>query len=150
MTGKVIQRWEKTSKALNSSETLASLWQITASSKTTVSHAYFRYRKPDCPLPGRWLNVPVKFPILRTGQTVAGQTYFTQRAKSSSGCKGTCQLIPSGTEAVASIESPDLWLQSLPYLPRIGILTGIFSQYSEYRSSIRWLSFREQPKLLSR
>jgi len=31
---------------------------------------------------------------------------------------------------------------------RIGILTGIFSQYSEYRSSIRWLLFREQPKYL--
>ncbi len=45
---------------------------------------------------------------------MAGQTYFTQRAKSPSGCKGTCQRIPSGTEAVASIESPDLWLQSLP------------------------------------
>ena len=45
---------------------------------------------------------------------MAGQTYFTQGAKSSRGCLGTCQRIPSGTEADASIESPDLWLQSLP------------------------------------
>ena len=45
---------------------------------------------------------------------MAGQTYFTQGAKSSSGCKGSCQRIPSGAEAIASIESPDLWLQSLP------------------------------------
>jgi hypothetical protein len=30
---------------------------------------------------------------------VVGQTYFTQGAKSSSGCKGTCQLIPPGTKA---------------------------------------------------
>jgi hypothetical protein len=29
---------------------------------------------------------------------------------------------------------------------RIGILTGIFSQYSEYQSSTRWLLFREQPQ----
>ena len=35
-------------------------------------------------------------------------------------------------------------------LLRIGVLTGIFSQYVEYRSSIRWLLFREQPKLVVR
>ena len=45
---------------------------------------------------------------------MAGQTYFTQGAKSSTACIGTCQRIPSGTEADASIESPDLWLQSSP------------------------------------